>query len=116
MSSPSLLIKYPLNQSSYPQLSLTKLYLVTMQFSTVFFTLASGLLLLVPGISAIACDPCTFHHPISSLVYCTLQLTCSITVAACNANNKYPAGHSCKYTLNDDCNQNGPIFSGSKSF
>ncbi|EIM79932.1 uncharacterized protein STEHIDRAFT_163187 [Stereum hirsutum FP-91666 SS1] len=60
-----------------------------MQFSTVFFTLASALLFMAPAVSAIACDP----------------------LSACNDKNNYPPGHPCKYTL-DQCDQHGAIFSG----
>ncbi|EIM89429.1 uncharacterized protein STEHIDRAFT_109611 [Stereum hirsutum FP-91666 SS1] len=46
-----------------------------MQFSTPFFVFVSALLFLVPAASAIACDP----------------------LSACNGQNHYNAGHSCKF-------------------
>ncbi|EIM89420.1 uncharacterized protein STEHIDRAFT_155082 [Stereum hirsutum FP-91666 SS1] len=53
-----------------------------MQFSNAFFALASALLLVVPASAAtlkadIACTP----------------------LAACNGNNHYDVGHSCKYYI-----------------
>lgn len=89
----------------------TSTFIITMQFSTVFFTIASALLFIAPAVSAIACDPCTLQA--SLLPYVEILMLSNI-VSACNDKNHYPPGHSCKYTL-DQCDQNGPIFSGCKS-
>ncbi|EIM89428.1 uncharacterized protein STEHIDRAFT_155089 [Stereum hirsutum FP-91666 SS1] len=67
-----------------------------MQFSAAFFALASALLFIAPASAA------------------TLQTDIACTpLSACNGNNHYNAGHSCKYYLSG-CS--GSVLEGRKLF
>lgn len=76
-----------------------------MQFSTAFFALASALLFVVPTSAAtlqaeIACTPRTSDTNTSSQLFVEdLIWLLYATVAACNGNNNYDVGHSCKYYI-----------------